>query len=361
MRVIHVVHWPKSGIVNLIHNQIVCSNNSTIEYHIIFFLNDPETTEKFLKAGAKVICYNFKYIFFILFFLRLLKDIIRVHPDVVHTHSFMPRLFVSILSHFNKRFKVISTFHNTYPYLQKTDFKSKIKTVLESKSIISSCCKLIVVSNFVREYLLKHTAIPSSLISVIHPGVLIFSEFIPYEVNYDNHVVIVGRLDKQKRHDRLLEIWQKVVKKIPEAQLDIVGDGVEKNALIAQAETLGISNKVNFLGFRADIPQIFRKSAFSVLTSAHEGLPLVVIESFLQRKTVVAFDTGPLGEIIDTKCGIFVPPWDLDMFSDRIVYLLKNKHVANRLGKVGYEKASTRFDAREMTRKIEHIYHEILS
>ena len=81
------------------------------------------------------------------------------------------------------------------------------------------------------------------------------------------------------------EIWEKVVEKIPEATLDIVGDGSERENLVGIVNELKLKRNVNFLGYREDIPQLFGNSNFSVLTSSNEGLPVAIAESFLQKRT----------------------------------------------------------------------------
>lgn len=174
-------------------------------------------------------------------------------------------------------------------------------------------------------------------------------------------VIIVGRLDKEKRHDRLLHIWKKVIKELPAAKLDIVGDGSERQNLIKIVYQLGLNESVSFLGFREDISGLLRKSNISVLTSDFEGFGLVVIESFLQKRPVIAFDIFSLKEIFSNNCGILVKSFDIDEFAEKIVYLLKNPIISKEMGENGYQRVLNHFNIDRMIEQIETKYLEVLN
>ncbi len=358
IRVLHIIHWPKSGIVNLVYNQIACSTNTNIEYKVGFFIKDTATTTKFKNLGVEVTNYEYNPLKLLITLFNIHKDIKKNKPNIIHTHSFLPGIFVRMLSVFFSNSKLISTIHNSYPYFEKKTLRDKIKANLEITSLNQKNSLVIVVSNYVKKFIIENTNIAPSLIQVVYPGIAIENNNISSQQNElgTKNVIIVGRLDKQKRHDRLLYIWKKVLNEIPDAQLLIVGDGSEKEMLKKITKALDIENNVKYYGFRTDISNLLRSSNVFVLTSDHEGLPLVIIESFLQKIPVIAFDIGPMKEIIDSKCGILVKAFDLDDFAQKIAFLLKTPKLSMNLGNNGFKKAVTNFNIERMVEIIEYIY-----
>lgn len=89
----------------------------------------------------------------------------------------------------------------------------------------------------------------------------------------------VGRFDLQKNHSRLLEIFQECCCVHPGAHLLLVGDGALRGTMEAKASSLGISSRVQFLGNRADIPDLMQIMDIFLFPSLFEGLPVTVIEA----------------------------------------------------------------------------------
>lgn len=364
VNILHIIHWPKSGIVNLVYNQVVANRNPSIKYKVGFFVEDYETRSKFESAGVEVVNYNYHPLLFFIAIINIILDIRKSTPQIVHTHSFLPGLFARVICLYAKSFRLVSTIHNSYPYFKGNNVKDRLKIFLEINSINRVNSKIICVSRYVKEYLLKHTGLNSELVDIVYLGIAIDrddSGIISNKPESSNRVIIVGRLDKQKRHDRLLSIWKKVVEAIPEAKLDIVGHGSEKDNLVRTVNELKLKQNVSFLGFRDDIPELLRGSDFSVLTSSYEGLPVAIAESFLQKRPVIAFEIDSLREIIDDNCGILVKPFDIDEFAEKVVYLLSNPHIAKALGENGYNKVLTHFDINRMVDEIENIYIKVLA
>lgn len=154
-----------------------------------------------------------------------------------------------------------------------------------------------------------------------------------------NRVCCVSRLQEGKGQDLLIKAWPKVVKKIPDAKLFIVGEG-EKYRKVLQdlVKNLGLNRSVIFTGWVKSSVDEIAKSEISVFPSIWEleGFGLVTIESMALGKGVVAFDVGPTPELVENrKTGLLVSSGDVNKLAEAIVLLLKNKGVAKRYGKAG--------------------------
>jgi glycosyltransferase involved in cell wall biosynthesis len=100
------------------------------------------------------------------------------------------------------------------------------------------------------------------------------------------NILAVGRLVAQKNFARLLRAFALVGD--PGARLSIAGDGEERRELEALAAQLGISDRVEFLGYRHDVPALMAAADLFVLSSDYEGLPAVVVEALACDCPVIA-------------------------------------------------------------------------
>ena len=93
------------------------------------------------------------------------------------------------------------------------------------------------------------------------------------------YLTCVGRLDPQKGLDWLLPITPRIIAQCPDHDLLLVGDGPDRETLEALVRSLGLQQRVHFLGWRADIPQILQATDVLLLPSRWEGMPNVVMEA----------------------------------------------------------------------------------
>lgn len=89
----------------------------------------------------------------------------------------------------------------------------------------------------------------------------------------------VGRFNQQKNHPFLLEIFAALLKKEPNAVLLLVGGGTDMQKMQAKAQTLGIAEKVRFLGIRSDVADVMQAMDVFVFPSLYEGLPVTMVEA----------------------------------------------------------------------------------
>lgn len=104
-------------------------------------------------------------------------------------------------------------------------------------------------------------------------------------------VLHVGNLRRVKNHDFLFLVFAELVKTVPSACLLLAGDGERKAELIDFAETLGISEKVKFLGSRSDVAELLSAADVFVFPSFYEGLPGAVLEAQAASLPCIISDT----------------------------------------------------------------------
>lgn len=160
-------------------------------------------------------------------------------------------------------------------------------------------------------------------------------------------VVSVGSLIERKRHD----IAIRAIAALPDAALWIVGEGEEKNRLKSLARSLGVADRVDFLGQREhdQLVEVYNAADALILPSTREGWPNVLLEAMACGTPAVASDAGGAGEIIRAPAaGRIVKERSGDAFSAALTDVFKSTdRIATRRYAEGFswEETSTRLSA----------------
>jgi glycosyltransferase involved in cell wall biosynthesis len=129
----------------------------------------------------------------------------------------------------------------------------------------------------------------------------------------------MGRLHPSKAHD----ISLRALALIPEAYLWIAGDGDEETALQSLAQSLGVANRVRFLGWRADASALYRTADVCVFPSRFEPFGNVVVQAWAHGIPVVAAKSaGPGAIMTDGHDGYLVPIDDAEALAARAKELI---------------------------------------
>src|SRR5690606_4659996 len=101
------------------------------------------------------------------------------------------------------------------------------------------------------------------------------------ELNGENRFIIghVGRFEKQKNHEFLIDIFYEIKKRKRNGMLVLVGEGILQSRVERKVKQLGLENDVKFLGVRKDIPELLQAFDIFLFPSLFEGLPVVLVEA----------------------------------------------------------------------------------
>ena len=133
-------------------------------------------------------------------------------------------------------------------------------------------------------------------------------------------LVACGRLTRQKNYDMMLHALCDVVRRTP-VKLLILGEGPDRERLVALAESLGVAESVEFVGFRKDPAAYFGKARLFVSTSAWEGLPMTMIEAlFSGADMVVTNSCSDAAKLVNGgSFGVCVNSGEPSIFADAII------------------------------------------
>lgn len=147
------------------------------------------------------------------------------------------------------------------------------------------------------------------------------------EYNSDSKKIIsVGRLEKVKGYEYTIDCADVILRRNPEWQWDIYGDGSQRTELQESISHKGIE-RLTLKGNVADIDKRYAEYAFLVMTSRYEGLPLSLLEAQTSLLPIVSFDcpTGPSEIIEDGVNGFVVPLFDVDALIQKIQRLIDSQ------------------------------------
>ena len=138
----------------------------------------------------------------------------------------------------------------------------------------------------------------------------------------EKRLLWLGRLSKaQKQAELIPDVWRRACERLPEWQLDVVGDGPDR-AQIERQVTESALPRVNFYG-RQGPDDYYRRAAIFFMTSAFEGFPNTLVEAQSYAAIPVVFDSYPVASWIvdDQQSGFLIEPFDVQAMADRIVDL----------------------------------------
>ncbi|MBE6055088.1 MAG: glycosyltransferase family 4 protein [Clostridium sartagoforme] len=241
--------------------------------------------------------------------------------DLVHLHSCIWGGLSGV--YITKKLSVpfIITEHSSYYGRFKVNLieKQLIKYSLKKAD------KVIAVSNYLKEILLKHY---NGDIEVV-PNMVDCSQFLEAKVNKSNNkkfsFLSLCYLKKNKRVDILIEAFSKYFKS-ENAQLIIAGDGPERLALEKLATDLNIKDKVIFKGSlsREEVKVEMNKCNLFVLSSVFETFGVVLIEALSSGKPVVSTKNGGANDIVNDLNGVLANIEDSDDLGAKMHYMYIN-------------------------------------
>lgn len=165
-----------------------------------------------------------------------------------------------------------------------------------------------------------------------------------------------------KRHTILiLAAAARVVAAVPDVHFLVIGDGPDRDALLARARGLGLDDKVLFAGLHDDVYDLLRLSSLFVLSSKMEAFPNVVLEAMAAGLPVVSTDVGSVREMVEEGGSArIVPPERPDALADAIIELMLHPETMRAFGERGRSIVMERFTLDRMRSRREELFCTLL-
>jgi len=288
------------------------SKKNDLEIYVIT-IDSGEYIEKFKKAGIKVFDLMEKGLVNPKIYFKMKKLLKYLNPDIVHTHLNKADFYGRIAAKKTGVKLIYSTCHNYSTHHKGADVnKISIFDYIDNFVVKYSGSYLIAISEIVKKYLINRDKRFDSITDVIYNGVNISKKNyqleeneidllrIKYNVSKDDFLICLsGRFDKQKGHLFLLDALSEKIKERKNIKIIMPGDGILKKEVENYISKNDLNEFVILPGFHKDIEKIIEISDLTIVPSLWEGFGLVVIESMVKKKVVLASDTGGIPEIIE--------------------------------------------------------------
>lgn len=286
---------------------------------------------------------------------RKLSDIIKeFNPDVVQANA-GDTLKYAVFSKLIYKWSIPIVFRNASEIGR---YLNGIFQKVYNKFLFQKVDYIISVSEASRVDMISNYPFVKNRISVIPVGLekeKIKSKFIFTKAFYN--IVHVGGFTFEKNHNGLLKIFKLILKKLPNVNLHLIGDGPLRNQIEAQVKNDKTSNNVIFHGFVNNPLDYIAGADVLILPSIIEGLPGVILEAMFCKTPVVAYNVGGVSEILTLYTGDLIEKGDKTSFSDAVIKNIKSPNEKKILA--AYDMVTANFMNAMLAKDFLVIYKEI--
>jgi L-malate glycosyltransferase len=176
------------------------------------------------------------------------------------------------------------------------------------------------------------------------------------------YILCIAAHNEKKGIDILLHATKRLQEVEPLLQIALVGDGPLRGQLEGLALSLGVHERVEFLGWkgRAQVAELLHGCEIFVLPSRSEPFGIVILEALACKKPVVATTVGGIPEIIENgKNGILVEPDNPDTLAEALIALLKNPALRQAIARNGQMTVHKRFCCKNTGAAYEAVLHDL--
>jgi glycosyltransferase involved in cell wall biosynthesis len=277
--------------------------------------------------------------------MSLKHKIIEINPDIVHAQGTHPPYSTAAALVRNK-YPTILTVHGIVA--KELKFRRGISFIFgvilpkpNERYVLSKVPDIVVCSPQMKGLVRNMT---NTKIYVIPNGIDFedIRNIQPHKLIEHPSILYVGRLSKVKGIDVLLNAIPIIRKKIPNLRIYIAGSGPEGDNLKKRVKELNIEENVKFLGFISeDEKYAYYKSAdVCVFPSVYEPFGIVLLEAMACGKPIVASNVGGIPFVVeDEKTGLLFESGNVEDFAEKLITLLKDKELRDKMGEAGRERA----------------------
>ena len=265
--------------------------------------------------------------------------------DVIHAHDWLVANSAKTLKH-AYNIPLVSTIHATESGRNSGIHDETQRYINDTEWMLTyESMEVIVNSNFMKGHIQGLFGLPFDKINVIPNGINL-TNFSGVERDYgfrrkyasDNEKIILymGRLVYEKGIQHLISAMPKILNGYNDAKLIIAGKGGMADELKAQAEAMGIGNKVYFTGYldSKQVQKMYKCADIAVFPSTYEPFGIVALEAMLAGVPTVVSDVGGLNEIVDhTVNGMKSYAGNANSIADSILTLLYDHQLCNKVSK----------------------------
>jgi glycosyltransferase involved in cell wall biosynthesis len=288
---------------------------------------------------------------------RAVRCLRALRPDVLHTHNPHPHLVGSVAAALLGLPAVVNTKHGRNDPDRRAAVLLNRFAALLSRTVVA-------VSDDAARVATAVERVPRRKVRLIRNGIDLapFPPPDPAARRGPVRAIHVARLNLIKDQTTLLEAVRLMADRVPDFRLTVVGDGPRREDLLADRDRLGLRDRVDFLGERADVPALLAQADLFVLSSLQEGLSLTLLEAMAAGLAVVATDVGGNREVVvPGETGLLVPSRSPDRLAEAILACVRDPAATREMGRRGRSRVEREFGLDATVQQYENLYESVVS
>jgi glycosyltransferase involved in cell wall biosynthesis len=295
---------------------------------------------------------------------KFAKIVGQVRPDAIHAHSSKAGAVARLARLHNPRIPVIYTPHgySFAGYFSRTAerriYRGVERLLARASSRVVCVCEA--------EARLARSVGGGSHVRVVYNGIEPAEDgpVDPGVAELSRKGPVIGALTllrPGKGLETLVNAVPSLLARHPKAQLAIVGEGPDRDALTARALTLGVAHAVHFLGPSTDPLGVLRGLDIFVHPSWAEAFPYVILEAMSLGRPILATNVGGVDEAIVTgESGVLVAARDEGALATALIDLLDDPTRRAQLGEMALRRLCQRFTRETMISGLGDVYDEVV-
>jgi len=296
---------------------------------------------------------------------RAITEVIEQNDiDIVHAHVGRDYLIAALACRQARMVKLVLTRHHYLPLKRNALYRWMLKDV----------AAVIAVSDSVRQSVLQRLQLPEDRVHTI-PNWVDQENFQPIEreaaramFQLRGNVVIgcIGQITPAKGQEEFVRAAARVAQMRSDVEFVLAGEEFEPGRpftthLLNISNELGIPSRIRFLGHIRHVVDLLAGLDVVVVPSWDEGFSLATVEAMAARRAVLATNVGGIAGIIkDNMTGLLVPPRDVRMLTDKLLWLVSDAPLRDRLAAQAQRDVYARFNKNQVIEQIETLYLELL-
>ncbi len=277
--------------------------------------------------------------------------------DIIHSHYAIPHAVSAYLAKQINPVKTVVTTHgsDTHTLGKHNSYQPTISLALKKSDMVISVSK----------FLARET---ETVFGLENNSVRVIYDFINTDIfnpidfnNKELSIIQASNFRSVKRIPLLIKIFSKIHEEFPDWKLKLVGDGPELTTSVRITRELNMQHQVEFLGVRADIPNLFSKSSILISGSEVESFGLTIAEAMACGTPIIAPRVGGIPEVVDDNVtGLLYDSSDMADAVDKLSKMMSNTELRKQMGIKSRDKINREFSVQKIVSQYDDLYCELL-
>ena len=355
-RTIHVLHLASgdlwAGAEAMLYTLAKTLHSELNTRVTVILLNHGTLEQKLRICGISVFVLDESRLNAFQIFRQLCRIIEDIKPDVIHSHRIKENILGSIAAWYKHRIPSLRTVHGATEH--RPPLHQLPKHIILFMNWLSG--------RFLQRYIIAvstdlatklEASFPKAKIKVIENGIdidNILSGITSSSQKKDNfhHVGIAGRLTHVKRVDLFIDAALHIKRHHPEnnVHFHIFGSGPLQEMLTATVSANHANDYIHFEGHIENIPQHLQTLDALLMTSDHEGLPMILLEAMCMKTPIIAHAVGGIPHLLDNGlCGTLIQEHTPKSYADAIVRLISQPIQYQQQAELAFKRIELQYSA----------------